>query len=377
METEKIYKRDANGGIRVWWAETNGEGSWRSNSGVFGGAITTSEWRASPAKSQADSESQAEFEALSQCTKLLAIDYRGSVGEVDIPRASSIKPMLAYKYQGWTGECYSQPKLDGMRCLANAYGLWSRGAKPIVAAPHVFEALKPVFAHHPELILDGELYNHMLRDDFNTIMSIVKRTIIGPEEIERSRQLVQYHIYDVYDSRYTQHLFNLRNWTIGKIFEEYDPKYCVQVETRYHEDEDTLDQHYTDLLENGYEGQIVRYDKQYEQKRSNYLLKRKEFITEEFELISIDSGEGNYSGFAKIANCKTIDGKVFGAGISGNKEYTRKLLVDWNLGKSYQSATIRYFNMTPDGIPRFPVALTFNDGALEDRKPKVKKDMFG
>jgi hypothetical protein len=31
--------------------------------------------------------------------------------------------------------------------------MWSRAGKPIISAPHIFEALKPLFDKSPELIL--------------------------------------------------------------------------------------------------------------------------------------------------------------------------------------------------------------------------------
>jgi DNA ligase-1 len=216
-----------------------------------------------------------------------------------------------------------------------------------------------------------------MHDDFNGIMSIVKRTIIGQEEIERSKKFVQYHIYDCYELDYQNAPFMDRSFIRGSLFLDYNLPSCFAVDTYHCNSEDLLDKHYSQLLLRNYEGQIIRLDKPYEQKRSYNLLKRKEFITEEFELIDIESGEGNYAGYAKIAQCRTKDGNLFGAGIKGEKEYTRSLLVNWTLGqKNFQSVTIRYFNLTPDGVPRFPVAIAFNDGILEDRKPKPKLKGF-
>ena len=43
-----------------------------------------------------------------------------------------------------------QPKLDGIRCIASAKGLFSRSFKEIVAVPHISEALKDFVAKHPQ-----------------------------------------------------------------------------------------------------------------------------------------------------------------------------------------------------------------------------------
>ena len=52
----------------------------------------------------------------------------------------------------------------------------SRNGKPIVSAPHISDSLKKFFTQYPSIVLDGELYNHKFKNDFNKIMSLVKKT---------------------------------------------------------------------------------------------------------------------------------------------------------------------------------------------------------
>ena len=179
MELPKIYARDNNGNTRVWWAEAS-EDSWRTHSGILGGEIITSEWRYAPPKSQATAEMQALSEAASAMEKKLKKDYFKDIKDIDLGRDSIIKPMLAYQYGCWQGTCYAQPKLDGMRCIANKNGLWSRGNRPIVSAPHIEKELKEVFDINPNFVFDGELYNHQFHSDFNSIMSLVSLTKDNP-----------------------------------------------------------------------------------------------------------------------------------------------------------------------------------------------------
>ena len=78
------------------------------------------------------------------------------------------KPMLAHKFdinrvdytqpEGY----YIQPKLDGIRCLFTADGAYSRNNKKFMNLKHIEMALKPFFEQHPDVVLDGELYNHEL-----------------------------------------------------------------------------------------------------------------------------------------------------------------------------------------------------------------------
>ena len=64
--------------------------------------------------------------------------------------------------------------------------------------------------------------------------------------------------------------------------------YVHLVPTTFCYNQDELDELYSSYMTDGYEGQMIRLDEKYENKRSKYLLKRKEFITEEFEVVSME-----------------------------------------------------------------------------------------
>ena len=85
-----------------------------------------------------------------------------------------IKPMLAYNVDkkpiDWTKKVFMQPKLDGVRCVATRNGCYTRTGKQLMNVEHIELSLKPWFEMHPEMILDGELYNHDLRDNFEKII---------------------------------------------------------------------------------------------------------------------------------------------------------------------------------------------------------------
>lgn len=126
---------------------------------------------------------------------------------------------------------------------------------------------------------------------------------------------------------------------------------------------EALDACYARYTEQGYEGQMIRLDTPYEwDTRSKGLLKRKEFITEEFPLIRIEEGEGNWSGMAKRIVFRLPDGRECGAGMRGDQEFATELLQRLPVPTQ---VTIRYFNLTPDGVPRFPVATDFHNGRVD------------
>ena len=122
-----------------------------------------------------------------------------------------------------------------------------------------------------------------------------------------------------------------------------------------------LDECYNEYLRDGFEGQMVRRDMPYEQKRSTFLLKRKEFMDAEYKVVDIEEGNGNRGGTAK--HLVLVDPKSyqqFHSNIKGNFEYLAEILnnKDDYIGKM---ATIKFFEYTPDGIPRFPYAIGFRD----------------
>ena len=114
-------------------------------------------------------------------------------------------------------------------------------------------------------------------------------------------------------------------------------------------------------MDDGFEGQMVRVtDSPYQNKRSKNLLKRKEFIDEEFEVIDIEEGSGNRTGTVKHLVCKNKNGKTFNSNVKGNFEYLEEILKN---KKDYigKLATIKFFQYTPDAVPRFPYAIGFRD----------------
>lgn len=361
-----LYSRDSSGNIRVWWMERDGS-RYRTLAGIKNGEIVQSDWRRAFAMNvgranATSAEEQAHREIKSSYEKKLRMKYHES--ESDVDKDKYFKPMLAQDYtKRYTAKNKSvdfpvnaQPKLDGIRCLVTAEGAWSRTGKPILAIPHILEELEPLFAADPDLVLDGELYNHELKDDFNTITSVVRKLKPNKQEIEESARLIQYHVYD-YPSE--DDIFHRRFNKLKALLNPLQSNCVVLVETIMARKQEDLDEAYASWMEQGYEGQMIRLPSVYEQKRSNSLLKRKEFDDAEFEIVRIEEGQGNWEGYAKRVFVKLSDGRENKAGLRGNQEFARKLLEDADayVGKK---ATVRYQGLTPDGKLRFPVAVAFH-----------------
>jgi DNA ligase-1 len=277
------------------------------------------------------------------------------------------EPMLAAKWEDYkdklTYPIYSQAKLDGIRCILTKDGMFSRNGKPIISAPHIFDSVKPLFETNPDLVFDGELYADKFANDFNKIVSLVKKTKPTADDLKESKELIEYHIYDLPSSDKN---FIQRAYDLAILFEtrsELHP-HCRIVETYKVPSEDVVTELYEKYVEEGYEGQMLRLDGKYENKRSKNLLKHKSFVDEEYTILDICEGEGNRTGTAGYMVFETAEGKPFKSNVKGTWDETAEMLKNKKqlIGKQ---ATIKYFNLTPDGIPRFPFVINIDRNSYE------------
>ncbi len=369
MKLKTIYKKTKTGATQEWTIEVEGN-KYRTHSGQVGGAITTNEWTVVYGKNVGKAngttdEEQALKEAEAKRTKKLESGYFEDVNSIDTKQY--FEPMLAAKWEDYKDKVvypiYSQAKLDGIRCILTKDGMFSRNGKPIISAPHIFDSVKPLFETNPDLIFDGELYADKFANDFNKIVSLVKKTKPNADDLKESKELIEYHIYDLPSSNKN---FIQRAYDLAILFEtrsELHP-HCRIVETYKVPSEDVVTELYEKYVEEGYEGQMLRLDGKYENKRSKNLLKHKSFVDEEYTILDICEGEGNRTGTAGYMVFETAEGKPFKSNVKGTWEETAEMLKNKKqlIGKQ---ATIKYFNLTPDGIPRFPFVINIDRNSYE------------
>jgi len=370
-----LFKRDSNGKIREYNIEYTRDGvmsaGYRTVAGIQGGKMVTSEWKLTEGKNigkvnETTPGEQASKEAIAKWEKKEEKEYFEDITKIDT--YTKFKPMLAHDYtKRPQSSGYSQPKLDGIRCIATSTGLWTRAGKEITTCDHIKLQLKQIFRNDENLVLDGELYNHELKADFNKITSLVRKVKPSPEEIVECMEKVEYHIYDSYTPSHPFPFIN--RWmhvkeSMTREWIETDNSDSIRiVPTKLCNTQEELDELYARYIEQGYEGQMVRNNEPYEFKRSKHLLKRKEFITEEFDVVEVKEGQGNWAGYAKHFELELGDGRTFGSGVRGNQETLKELL---HQTEQPTWVTCRYFEKTPDGIPRFPVVIDWGVGERED-----------
>ena len=263
-------------------------------------------------------------------------------------------------------QVFIQPKLDGVRCIIQAEPYSDKGnIIPVVTAysrtgkewkniNHILEELIPFFTKHPDVILDGELYNHNLKDDFEKIISLVRKqkpTLVDQHE---ARLLTQFHCYDMYSPDF-DHNFSIRDEFIMQTIDgEYE--YTQTVETTQCFTESDAKEFHTENLELGYEGSIIRLNTKYQQKRSHSLRKFKDFSDAEATIVGYLDGKGKRTGTLGKFIMQDDEGNEFGC--PPGKGYTYKDLADMlsNIHKYMgQRATFTFFERTKAGSYRHPL----------------------
>jgi DNA ligase 1 len=308
---------------------------------------------------------QAVAEAKAKWEKQLKKGYTQTLSAAqsdgtDAMISGGIVPMLAHKFaeQGHKIKypAHIQPKLDGIRCIAivkdGECTLWSRTRKPITSMPHIIQELEALFSNE-DVILDGELYNHDYKTNFEKIVSLVRQ-----EEPDQEHYVVQYHIYDVVNGE----TFKNRNSFLAERLELIDEESSLKlVLTSECRTEDIVMERFELFRSMGYEGAMLRNSGSlYVNKRSYDLQKVKEFDDAEFIIVGIEEGRGKLAGHVGAFVCRTENGKEFLAKMSGDLEKLREYFNDHSLW-SGKLLTVQFQGLTSYGIPRFPVGLRFRD----------------
>ena len=281
------------------------------------------------------------------------------------------KPMLAYpvsdKPIDYSKPTYMQPKLDGVRCViqsenvvfydngnkidAEAVVAYSRTGKQWKNIDHILEELVPFFEKYPDVILDGELYNHDLRDDFNKIISLVRKQTPTPEQRLEASKLTQFHCYDIIDEKLP---FDQRIEFVNDALMLLGDSIHIVDTNRVFKHEEALNIHHDGNLANGYEGSILRTNDNYACKRSHNLRKFKDFVDAEATLTGWVEGKGKRIGTIGKFTAVDSEGNEFGMPVMDKFKILQanfETMKDW-VG---ETATFTYFERTNAGSYRHPL----------------------
>ncbi len=349
-----LYKYTAKGQIQQWQIFAESDQFW-TEEGIQGGTITKSKPTVCKSKNVGRSnETTPEEQAIAEAQAKWQKKIDGGYNETLTAEKKFLEPMLAHelsKYEKllFTVPTFIQPKLDGLRAINQDNTLMSRNGKPYLACPHLYQ---------DKVTLDGELYSHDYKNDFNKIVSLCKKQKPTDKELEESADKVQFWAYDWPD----EDVFSKR-YNALKIWVATQPNKSIRIVPTFQvKNQKEVESYHEKFLEEGFEGSILRLDLGgYEYKRSKQLLKKKDFVDEEFKIVGAEEGEGGRAGtigFFVMAHDKVAN-KTFKSNVKGDFDYLAEV---WKDRKKYigTQATVKYFNRTPDDVPRFPYIIKLN-----------------
>ena len=257
-------------------------------------------------------------------------------------KCNQVLPMLANKWEDRkkyiSQPFYVQPKLDGVRLLVSKDGGISRTGKVVPGTEILGKGLEE------GQYVDGEAFDPNL--NFEELTSTFKTDPLK----------LKFHVFDFFDLKKLDMTFEER-WEKVKSLKNSHYEY---VETTLVMLREHVPMVHKKHVEEGHEGTMIREASSvYEVgQRSNYLLKFKDFQTEEYPIVDVKEGTGREKGTA-IWVCK-VGEQHFSARPEGTLEVRKKFLEekDKYIGKQL---TVRFQNLTALGVPRFPIGVVVRD----------------
>ena len=361
-----LYARARTGATLIWWMEQEGD-KYRSCSGQEDGAVTKTEWTVAlpknPGKANATTgETQATAEVEATYKKKKKEKYKDSKEDIDIQ--TFVKPMLAEPFLKATkakdvnlldGTWIAQTKYNGVRCLSQRTGLFSRKGESYVSTPHIIADLVEFFDLYPDAVLDGELYNYNLRQQLNRLVSLCRKSkSVTADELAESEEKVRNYVYDGYgfEGVTEETPYEERKAVIDEIVPKYS-KHYRHVPSYTFSNQEELDAIYNREIDDFQEGLILRKrNSPYVHARTRNLVKMKPTDDAEFIITDITEGLGDWSGKAKRIHLRDLAGKEFNASFKGNMAQAEEVLRfrDNYIGKT---VTIYYNGLTGLGTPNY------------------------
>jgi DNA ligase-1 len=271
-------------------------------------------------------------------------------------------PFEEKRLSKWTPPFIVQPKYDGVRCRAvpsslspGDYLLLSSEENVIYGVPHILSELKRLRLNAE---LDGELYVH--GQPFEFIYGVTSRTVNPhPDALQ-----VEYHVFDIINRlpqmRRTILIENLKG--LSKFIKVAPFWLCESL--------DEITRVYDALIEDGYEGIIVRHaEAPYEVKRSTWIMKFKPKQSDSYTILGYEeeiSIEGNPKDRLGALICDSGDGNTFNVGTGFTDEQRLNL---WDIRSLLpgMTCTIKYQHITPGRkVPRFPVFVSLEPTIIKE-----------
>ena len=365
MQYPILYQKKATGKIHSWKIAVVSTGNKppliRTEYGQVNGKITITDKIITKAKGKNTLLEQAKQEALSKWT--LMKNKKGDTAIMKNTTKRVIRPMLAKTYKPTESKIefpvYIQPKLDGVRCLAQSNKMVTRSGKTFYPFEHIQRDLRAMYKKHKlsdNVYVDGELYTPELSfQRINGLTNIKDKATTERDKADIMK--IRYYVFDMFDLSDLQKPFKERRVIISRIAKSFPN--IVVVDTEIVKNKRELQAKHDEYVKEGYEGTILRIiDGTYElNKRSSNLWKYKDFEDAEFKIVGYKEGTGRAEGTV-IWRVVTKDGIEFDALQSGPYEIRRQYFNDAEkyIGKKVTIRYQGYYNRNGKKVPRIAVA---------------------
>jgi len=247
--------------------------------------------------------------------------------------------------------CFVQRKFDGTRCVSIPnVGLFSRNKKKYPHLEHITQEINMLPAN---IILDGELYSESI--SFQEIVGIVKRQSLLKDDIQKQMH-IKLFVYDIINDQ----PYHKRYQSLIELFQKYNFKHLVLVHSDTCASKEEMLEKHALYVEQGYEGIMLRNKNGlYKGTRTNDLQKYKQFMDDEYKVVGFEEGNGLEKG-AVIWVCENKYKVAFRVRPRGSREMRQEQFIN---GANYigKMITVRFQELTNDGLPRFPVGIAFRD----------------
>ena len=308
MKEILLHKTNEKGNIQIWHAIIDGA-SYTVTYGIKDGKMQTETKTIGAGKNigkenYSSPEQQAEFQVANKARKKIEnSDYVIIKGKsiLDANRNKEVKaialdvpkPMLAHDGRKRLDKIeidkvWSQPKIDGYRCLAAKNELYTRKRKTMTGKiPHLLPYLQDYFNILDAAYLDGEAYSNEI--DFNTLQSILnkKPEKMTTEDIEAAKT-IKFNLFDYIPNNPKTDVDRMEE--VNKL-KNNDFVNVIKAELIFVKDIQTKHDEYVSA---GHEGLMIRIPfSQYEHKRSYNLMKYKVFDDEEAEIVGFKPEKNN------------------------------------------------------------------------------------
>ena len=249
--------------------------------------------------------------------------------------------------------CFVQPKLNGIRALYWNGRMQSRDGHfwEDNIMSHVTEALHCVPENY---ILDGELYVHGW-----SLQQINGQAAVTRKNVGAATRRVEYHVFDMIDAKRTKLRFQERVERLETLKPHLTPSVTL-VDTRMVYGLGEAEKHYGEYREQNYEGMMYRQNEVYgleqfcsnKENRWDVLLKRKDWLDEDCEILGIEQGTGKYCDCVGSLLLRFPEnGATFNAGSGLSDSQRLQFMSESPVGRM---AKIKYEMLSDGGVPLKP-----------------------